>query len=96
MSVHPTTSYVWDGDLTRRAALATDKTTAYWPSSNITGTVRDGNLLAAISCRADRAPKVTFHPAIDERHRAFVAGLASLRLPVSFTRIRDGRRAPAT
>ena len=39
--VHPSTSYVWDGDLTRRARL--DKTTVYWPSSNITGTVRDGN-----------------------------------------------------
>jgi hypothetical protein len=41
--VHPSTSYVWDGDLTRRAALATDKAAVYWPSSNITGTVRDGN-----------------------------------------------------
>jgi hypothetical protein len=43
MIIHPTTNYVWDGDLTRRAVLTTDKTTAYWPSSNITGTVRDGN-----------------------------------------------------
>ncbi len=40
---HPTTDYVWDNDLTRRAVLADIGSYISWPSSNMTGSVRDGN-----------------------------------------------------
>jgi hypothetical protein len=69
--VHSSTSYVWDGDLTRRAAFA-DRTTAYWPSSNSTGTVRDGNPSAGEFVPSGVAGQGCFHPATDKRRRALV------------------------
>jgi hypothetical protein len=38
--VHPTLTYVWDGDATRRAKYSADRSFVYWPSSNIDGVVR--------------------------------------------------------
>jgi hypothetical protein len=40
--VHPTLSYVWDGDSTRRAQYSADRSFVYWPSSNIEGLVSPG------------------------------------------------------
>jgi hypothetical protein len=40
--VHPTLTYVWDGDATRRAKYSADRSFVYWPSSNIEGFVRPG------------------------------------------------------
>jgi hypothetical protein len=41
--VQPSTTWVADGDTTRRAVLSSDGLSVSWPASNITGTVRDGN-----------------------------------------------------
>jgi hypothetical protein len=40
--VHPTLTWVWDGDSTRRAQYSADRSFVYWPSSNIEGVVRPG------------------------------------------------------
>jgi hypothetical protein len=43
--VHPATNWVVDGDTTRLARLFADLTNVYWPASNISGTVTDGDPL---------------------------------------------------